>query len=115
MLGQRAIIGIIGDEAAQVNDAAHVGVLGSRGDVAGRGPVGVAEAWLTDRVDQVVDDVDLTGSRESRANRLRVGASRRTGVTSSNQPIRSSRAGSRVAVRTSWPSASSAVTSRDPI
>ena len=37
------------------------GFLRRDGDVAGRGPVGIAETGLTDGVHQVVDDVDGTG------------------------------------------------------
>jgi hypothetical protein len=72
MFGQHPI-GVVRDEAAQIDDAMHIGVLGGRGDVAGRGPVGIAEAGLTDRVDQVVDDVDLTGGGERLVNRLGIG------------------------------------------
>ena len=62
VLGQLAVIGVDRHEAAQVDDAAHIRVIGRGGDVAGRGAVGVAEAGLADGVDQVIDDVDRAGA-----------------------------------------------------
>ncbi len=77
VFGQLPVIRVLRDEAAQVDDATHIGVLGSGGDIAGRGAVGIAEAGLTDGVDQVVDDVDRSGSGERRANRLGIGGVQR--------------------------------------
>ena len=69
VLGQLVVVG---DEAAEVDDALHARVLGRPRDVGGGAVVGVAEAGLPDAVDQVVDDVDGSGDAEGAGDRLRV-------------------------------------------
>ena len=72
MLGQLPVIGVLRDEAAQVDDAAHIRVLGSGGDIARSLAVSVAEAGLTDGMDQVVDDVDRAAGGQGGADRFAV-------------------------------------------
>ena len=101
VLGQRVVVG---DETAEVDDAAHAGRLGRVRHVGRGAVVGLAEAGLTDAVHQVVDDVDRSRVGERRLRRLRVvrvQRDRRDAVmpTEVGQPR-----GLRLAATTSWPS-----------
>ena len=105
---------VVGDESAQIDDAADARVAGGDGDVGRGAVVGVTEVRLPDAVDQVVDDVDGPRDGEGAGCAVASAASRYTGVTSSNQPKSASRATSRLATTTSCPSLKRAVTSREP-
>jgi hypothetical protein len=59
---------VVGDEAAQVDDAPDVGIARGCRHVRGGGVVGFAETRLTNGVHQVVNDVNRLGRRKRRTD-----------------------------------------------